>query len=86
MNCHPWATGKVTILDRWLFIGGSFSGGFRGAPPPPPPRSRFQQQQNAHIWTKYALECTIWRRKINNMDAGRPTGRTETKQLYNSRD
>ena len=35
MTSHPLARGKVTIQDRWLFIGGLFSGGSRSTPPPP---------------------------------------------------
>ena len=48
MNSHPWATGKVTIQDRWLLIGGSFSGGSRSTPP----RLWYQKTKNAHIWAE----------------------------------
>ena len=44
MNSHPWAPGKVINQDRWLLIGGSLSGGSRGAP-----RSCFQKQKKPYL-------------------------------------
>ena len=51
-NSHHWTTGKVTIPDKWLFIGGSFSGGSRAPPPPPPHPFTIPKTKNAHIWAE----------------------------------